>query len=199
MSDVSKLNIHGTIYDLKDSQAREDLLEKADIDQIPTSTSELDNDSGFITLSDIPSIPTKTSELTNDSGFITSSDIPSIPTKTSDLTNDSGYVTSSDVSTSISNAKSWIYIGEDTTLAIPSNAKEIMVIATVASNTNVKFVFNICTNTLSTTQQGFNQGYYVSSGVNATIRLLATFDSITYGNCNLNGSSSTATLKAYYR
>ena len=36
------------------------------------------------------SIPTKTSELTNDSGFITSANIP---TKTSDLTNDSGFIT----------------------------------------------------------------------------------------------------------
>lgn len=61
---------------------------------IPTSTSELTNDSGFITSSDIPTIPTKTSDLTNDSGFITSSDIP---TKTSDLTNDSGFITLSDI------------------------------------------------------------------------------------------------------
>ena len=35
-------------------------------------------------------IPTKTSDLTNDSGYITSS---SLPTKTSDLTNDSGFIT----------------------------------------------------------------------------------------------------------
>lgn len=48
----------------------------------------------FITASDLPNVPTKTSELTNDSGFITSS---SIPTKTSQLTNDSQFVTSSDV------------------------------------------------------------------------------------------------------
>ncbi len=40
-----------------------------------------------------PSIPSKTSDLTNDSGFITNSDIPSIPSKTSDLTNDSGFLT----------------------------------------------------------------------------------------------------------
>ena len=199
MADVSKLNIHGNIYDLKDSQARQDLLSKADINQVPTKTSELTNDSGFITSSDIPSIPTKTSELTNDSGFITSSDIPTIPTKTSELTNDSNFVTSSDVATSIASSKTWIYIGEDTSLSIPSGAKEIMVIATVGSNVNVKFLFNICTNTLTTGQQGFNQGYYVSSGVNATIRLLATTTTISYSNCNLNGSSSTATLKAYYR
>lgn len=55
---------------------------------IPTSTSDLTNDSGFITSS---SLPTKTSDLTNDSGFITSS---SLPTKVSDLTNDVGYITS---------------------------------------------------------------------------------------------------------
>ena len=41
-------------------------------------------------LTDKPTIPTKTSELSNDSGFITSA---SLPTKTSDLTNDSGFIT----------------------------------------------------------------------------------------------------------
>jgi hypothetical protein len=56
---------------------------------IPTKTSDLTNDSGFITAS---SLPTRTSQLTNDSGFITSGDIPTIPTKTSDLTNDSNFV-----------------------------------------------------------------------------------------------------------
>lgn len=54
---------------------------------IPSKTSDLTNDSGFITSA---SVPTKTSDLTNDSGFITSS---SVPTKTSDLTNDSGFIT----------------------------------------------------------------------------------------------------------
>ena len=39
-----------------------------------------------------PSIPTKTSDLTNDSGFITSA---ALPTKLSDLTNDTGFITSS--------------------------------------------------------------------------------------------------------
>lgn len=74
------------------------------------------------TMSDIPSVPTATSQLTNDSGFITNtvndltnytltsnlatvatsgsyndlSNTPTIPTKTSDLTNDSGYVTNTD-------------------------------------------------------------------------------------------------------
>ena len=52
----------------------------------PTKTSELINDSGFITSA---SIPTKTSELVNDSGFITNANVP---TKTSELVNDSGFI-----------------------------------------------------------------------------------------------------------
>ena len=127
-----------------------DLLDKP---TIPTKTSELDNDSGFLTehqplktinnesiigtgnitiegfsgdyndLTNKPVIPTKTSELTNDSGFLTEhqplktingeslvgtgnitiegfsgdyndlTNKPSIPTKTSELTNDSGFLT----------------------------------------------------------------------------------------------------------
>ena len=81
--------------------------------QLPTKTSELTNDSGFITAKDLPNVPdvvsaftndagyitsaalpTKTSDLTNDSGFLTAS---SLPTKTSDLTNDSGYITAQDI------------------------------------------------------------------------------------------------------
>ena len=69
---------------------------------VPTKTSQLENDSGFITASDIPTIPTATSQLTNDSGFITSSDIPTIPTKTSELTNDSGFITQTAIPTKVS-------------------------------------------------------------------------------------------------
>lgn len=58
---------------------------------IPTNTSDLNNNSGFVTLNDFD-IPSKTSDLTNDSGFITSSDVP---TSTSDLINDSNFVDTS--------------------------------------------------------------------------------------------------------
>lgn len=49
-------------------------------------------------ITDFPSIPTKTSDLINDSGFITSNDIPEIPdvpTNVSELNNDAGYITNS--------------------------------------------------------------------------------------------------------
>lgn len=76
---------------------------------IPDKTSQLTNDSGFITnsaLSDYAKkteIPTKTSELTNDSGYITNTALEpyaktvDIPTKTSQLNNDSGYITANDI------------------------------------------------------------------------------------------------------
>lgn len=81
---------------------------------IPDKTSDLDNDSGFITSADVP---TATSQLTNDSGFITTAAIsavglsgeyndllnkPTIPTATSQLTNDSGYVTTSAIPVNLS-------------------------------------------------------------------------------------------------
>ena len=76
---------------------------------IPDKTSQLDNDSGYITDSALTGyakkteIPTKTSELTNDSGYITNTALEpyaktvDIPTKTSQLNNDSGYITANDV------------------------------------------------------------------------------------------------------
>ena len=94
---------------------------KADKSELPTKTSDITNDSGFITSADVP---TKVSELTNDSGYITSAalspysttqqmntaistavankaDRSEIPTKVSDLTNDSGFVNSAQVNTAL--------------------------------------------------------------------------------------------------
>lgn len=39
-----------------------------------------------------PTIPSKTSQLTNDSNFVTTAQLPTVPTKTSQLTNDSGFI-----------------------------------------------------------------------------------------------------------
>lgn len=47
----------------------------------------------------VPDVPTKTSQLENDSGFITSNDIPTIPTKTSELTNDSNFAKTTEANT----------------------------------------------------------------------------------------------------
>ena len=47
----------------------------------------------------VPAVPIKTSQLENDSGFITANDIPTIPTKTSQLTNDSGFAKTTEANT----------------------------------------------------------------------------------------------------
>lgn len=62
---------------------------------IPTATSDLTNDSNFITASDVPGAQVQsdwTEADTSSAAYIAHK--PSIPTKTSDLTNDTGYITS---------------------------------------------------------------------------------------------------------
>lgn len=73
--------------------------------EIPTKTSDLTNNSGYITSSALNSyaqtsaIPTNVSQLSNDSGYLNSSDLEGyalsseVPTKTSQLENDSGFLT----------------------------------------------------------------------------------------------------------
>lgn len=82
---------------------------------IPTRTSQLLNDSGFINAGDIPS---KTSDLINDSGFVTSADIPS---KTSQLTNDSGFLTGGDVVLSVNGMRGSVVLEAVDVGALPSS------------------------------------------------------------------------------
>lgn len=78
--------VHSSIYDLVAKTLRiivqegtEEYVFKCEVAQdVPTKTSDLINDSGFLTsvswkdVTGKPTIPTKTSDLTNDSGFLTS-------------------------------------------------------------------------------------------------------------------------------
>lgn len=109
------------LFDEKEDIVTKEKLEAVEA-AIPTKTSQLDNDSGFITSAPVTSvntktgavtlsasdvgalpnttvIPDKTSQLDNDSGYITNSALTDyakkteIPTKTSEITNDSGYIT----------------------------------------------------------------------------------------------------------
>jgi hypothetical protein len=92
---IFTLNVNGEYLTAFSANQKTDL--SANI-QIPTKTSDLQNDAEFITLNDVPSVdvPSKVSDLQNDSGFITLNDV-NIPTKVSQLQNDSGYLTSADV------------------------------------------------------------------------------------------------------
>lgn len=87
--------------------------------QLPTKTSKLDNDSGFITAKDLPNVPDVVSAFTNDAEYITSA---ALPTKTSDLTNDSGFITDSDSAiTNKALASEAVYSG-----TYDSNSKKIL-------------------------------------------------------------------------
>ena len=61
---------------------------------VPKNVSELTNDSGFITTA---ALPTKVSQLENDAKFIIAEDVPAVPTNVSAFTNDAGYITASQV------------------------------------------------------------------------------------------------------
>lgn len=120
----------------------------AKLTDIPTKTSDLHNDSGFITAADVP---TTTSELTNDSGFITAADVPTkvseldndanyatvsqIPTKTSELTNDSGFITSASLPTKTSDLTN--DSGFITSAALPTKTSDLTNDSGFITQTNV--------------------------------------------------------------
>lgn len=94
---IGTLTIDDIAYDIK----APNLNSYAKTDQIPTTTSKLKNDSGFITRSDLNSyaqlsdIPKDTSDLNNDSGFITSSALDGYATQT--WINNQGFLESDDL------------------------------------------------------------------------------------------------------
>ena len=97
---IDKIEVNG---------AEQPIVDKTVNIAVPTKTSDLSNDSEYITnevLSDYATkaeLPTKVSQLENDSKFINESALDGyaktidIPTKTSQLNNDSGYITANDV------------------------------------------------------------------------------------------------------
>lgn len=127
--------------------------------------------SGTLTLNATqPTVPTKTSDLTNDSGFITSSDLP---TKTSDLTNDgadgtSTYVEADELATvatsgsynDLSN-KPTIPTVNDATLTIQKNGTSV---ATFTANSATATTANITVPT-ATSELTNDSGFITASSV----------------------------------
>lgn len=108
-ADLATVATTGDYDDLTDKPDLSIYAESADLATVATTGSYAD-------LTNTPSIPTATSELTNDSNFITAAEAPvqdvtvngssvlsngvaavAVPTATSDLTNDSDFITLSDV------------------------------------------------------------------------------------------------------
>ena len=108
-TDLATVATTGDYDDLTDKPDLSIYAESADLATVATTGSYAD-------LTNTPSIPTATSDLTNDSNYITAAEAPvqdvtvngtsvlsngvaavTVPTATSDLTNDSGFITLSDV------------------------------------------------------------------------------------------------------
>ena len=100
---------------------------------VPTKTSDLSNDSGYITNEALDGyatkaeLPTKVSQLENDSKFINESALDGyaktddIPTKTSQLTNDANYITAAQAPVqSINNKTGAVTLSATDVSAIPS-------------------------------------------------------------------------------
>lgn len=100
---------------------------------VPTKTSDLSNDSGYITNEALDGyatkaeLPTKVSQLENDSKFINESALDGyaktadIPTKTSQLTNDANYITAAQAPVqSVNNKTGAVTLSASDVSAIPS-------------------------------------------------------------------------------
>lgn len=117
----------------------QDISHLAEKSELPTKTSDLTNDSGFITIEDVPevTVPTKVSELENDKGYLTEhqdishlatkAELPTVPTKVSELENDSKFITINDVpevtvptkTSDLTNDSGFITINDVPVLEIP--------------------------------------------------------------------------------
>ena len=116
---TNKPSINGTTLSGNKTPSQLGLAAASDIPSVPVQSVNGKTGNVALSASDVgalptsASIPSKTSDLTNDSGFVSSSALatvatsgsyndlmnkPSIPSKTSDLTNDSGFITSAPVS-----------------------------------------------------------------------------------------------------
>ena len=94
---IAEASLSGGEVDLSGYATKSELTEYAKTSNIPTKTSQLTNDSGYLTA--VPSEYVTDTEL-NAKGYLTEhqdlteyAKTSSIPTKTSQLTNDSGYLT----------------------------------------------------------------------------------------------------------
>lgn len=129
-----------------DIENQEDLINKFDEYALISSLAEVATSGSYDDLIDKPTIPTKTSDLNNDSGFLTSAVTSfngntgaitytapvtsvnnqtgavtiSVPTKTSDLNNDSGFITSVPV-TSVNSKTGAVVLSASDVGALASN------------------------------------------------------------------------------
>lgn len=98
----------------------------------------------------------------------------------------------------------WTYLSSATgssVINLPASFKELLCIVQVAGNTNILYTFNIPVGALSSTNKGFNDGYYEGSTINSHVRVILTTTTASLSVAKLNNadSLSSSTLEVYYR
>lgn len=129
---------------------------------IPSATSDLTNDSGFITSSDIPVTDVEVDGVSVVSQGVASITMPTVPTATSDLLNDSGYITASDVPASQTQAD---WSESDTT--DPSYIQNKPTLATVATSGSYNDLVNTPSIPTATSDLQNDSGFITASDVPA--------------------------------
>lgn len=96
IADIPEIPEIPEVPDISNLATKDELSAKADINEVPTKTSELTNDSDFVTGTDLQGLGAQFSaqmqEMNTQNAQSFSNLEAKIPTKTSQLTNDSGYV-----------------------------------------------------------------------------------------------------------
>ena len=120
------------------------------------------------------------------------------------LNKDSSSVTDTYSCDYINNNVKWKSLGSTTggeVITFPNDFNEILAMVKVDNNDGVFIPIIINKEVLSTTNHGFNGGYYGTSSTNSRVRIMANTTSAYLGSADLNGNSSTnnTTVNWFYR
>lgn len=160
----------------------------ANTSQIPANTSDLTNDSGFITTSSLPantSLSSGSFAIANNTLTITRADSSTadivltgvantsqIPANTSDLTNDSGFITSSSLpaNTSVSNGVFTVANGIVTFTRADSSSFEVDFSDATLTAINQEFVNSTANSTVQAGQLFYDDDYFYVATANGVVK-----------------------------
>lgn len=101
-------------------------------------------------------------------------------------------------------AQTWNLLGNTTgtsTINLPQSFNELLCVIAVDTNQSVSVSINIPKNAISSSDRGFNGGYYSGSSVNCFVRVIANNGTINLTSARLNNNDVTnnSLISVYYR
>ena len=99
---------------------------------------------------------------------------------------------------------SWTFVDSKTgtaSITLPNSFRELLFVVKINNADNLNFTMYVPYAVLSTTEQGFNSGYYATSTGNAYCRVNSTKTSAALNAAYFNGNNaaSATVLSVYYR